>query len=82
MAFVYILFSETLDRYYIGHTEMSPNDRLRKHLTDHDGFTAKAKDWKIVFSKAFDSKSDAYAQERKIKKWKSRALIEKLIKGA
>jgi putative endonuclease len=44
MPYVYLLFSETLDKFYIGHTEMLPEERLRKHLTNHGGFTSKAKD--------------------------------------
>lgn len=82
MACTYILYSPTLDRYYIGHTDSSVEERLQKHLSNHDGFTSKAKDWQIVFSKEFEDKSAAFAFERKIKNWKSRAAIEKLISGA
>jgi putative endonuclease len=79
MAYTYILYSQSLDKYYIGHTEMTVEQRLSKHLTEHSGFTAKAKDWQIVWTAIFHQKSDAYAMERKIKNWKSRKLIEKLI---
>lgn len=47
MPYTCILFSSQLDKYYIGHTKSTPEERLRKHLTNHDGFTAKASDWKI-----------------------------------
>ena len=40
-----------MDRLCIGHTEQSPQERLRKHLTKHGGFSAKAKDWKVVYQK-------------------------------
>ena len=82
MAYTYILYSATLDRYYVGHTELTPELRLKKHLSDHCGYTGKAKDWQIVFIRAFETKEEAYAFERKIKGWKSRAMIESLIKGA
>ena len=82
MAYTYILFSASLDRFYIGHTETSPEIRLQKHLSNHSGFTAKAKDWILVWSKSFDSKSEAFAFERKIKQWKSRKAIENLIRNA
>ena len=82
MAHTYILFSERLNKFYIGHTDSSVEERLQKHLSNHDGFTSKAKDWQIVFSKEFEDKSAAFAFERKIKNWKSRAAIEKLISGA
>jgi putative endonuclease len=79
MAQTYILYSKTLDRYYIGHTGLSLEDRLRRHLSGHDGFTAKAKDWVIVWSRPAASETEAYALERTIKSWKSRQRIERLI---
>ena len=82
MHFTYILYSKKLDKYYIGHTGTSLDDRLIKHLAEHSGFTSKAKDWEIVFSKSFDTKEEAYSFEREIKKWKSRRAIENLIKGS
>lgn len=82
MARTYILYSKSLDKYYIGHTADTLEERLRRHLSDHSGFTAKAKDWEVVFVKEFSSKSAAYAEERRMKKWKSRAMIEQLIAGA
>ena len=48
MCYTYILYSETLDKFYIGHTCENLNERLTKHLSNHKGFTAKVKDWKIV----------------------------------
>ena len=57
-------------------------ERLRKHLSDHDGYTSKAKDWEVVFVREFEEKKDALAFERKIKGWKSRKMIEHLLPGA
>ncbi len=81
MAYTYILYSLSLDAYYIGHTELDPAERLNAHLKDHAGFTAKAKDWKILFQQEFESKAEAYRFERQIKGWKSRRAIENLING-
>ena len=78
MAHFYLLYSASLDKFYIGHTEMQPEERLRRHLSNHDGFTARAKDWKIVYVKAFESKSLAYAEERRLKKMKSKSALKKL----
>ncbi len=33
----YILYSKTLDRYYIGHCEAPLEERLRRHLSNHKG---------------------------------------------
>jgi len=76
--YVYILYSESLDLYYIGCSE-NPQVRLRKHLSNHKGFTSKAKDWFISYSERFDSKTEALKREKQIKNWKSREMIQKLI---
>ena len=76
--FLYILFSDKLDGYYIGYSN-NLKERLKKHLTNHKGYTAKAKDWRIVYTEEFSSKSEAYARERKIKAWKSKIKIKELI---
>ena len=78
MAYLYLLYSDSLDKLYVGHTELLPEERLRKHLTNHDGFTARAKDWKIVFQKEYETKTLAYAEERRLKKMKSKKALKKM----
>ncbi len=82
MFFVYILFSPSRNRFYIGHTGDHLAERIRKHNSNHKGFTGKTADWKLVFSQPFDDKSSAYQRECEIKSWKSRTLILKLISDA
>ncbi|TCJ13815.1 GIY-YIG nuclease family protein, partial [Flaviaesturariibacter flavus] len=77
----YILYSTQRDRYYIGHTGDTLEQRLRRHLSGHKGFTGAQADWTIVYSEEFENKVDAYAREREIKSWKSRKRIELLIKS-
>ena len=78
MFYFYILYSERFDKFYIGHCN-DLDDRLRKHNTNHHGFTGKTNDWKVVYSEAFDSKSEAYKRERQVKNWKSKKRILQLI---
>ncbi|WP_347216341.1 GIY-YIG nuclease family protein [Chryseobacterium sp.] len=82
MCYCYIIYSESLDKYYIGHSCEDIQERLRKHLSNHTGFTAKAKDWIIVYKESFSSKIEAYKREREIKFWKSKSKITKLIEGS
>ncbi|HQQ96184.1 MAG TPA: GIY-YIG nuclease family protein, partial [Cyclobacteriaceae bacterium] len=78
-ALVYILHSAAAGKYYIGHTTEPIEERLRKHNSDHDGFTGKYSDWRVVFTEKLTSKALAYAREREIKRRKSRKMIEALI---
>lgn len=78
MFYTYILYSTSKDRFYIGSTE-NPLERLKKHNYSNKGFTNRASDWKIVYLKEFETKSDSMLFEKKIKNWKSRMMIQKLI---
>ena len=79
MYFTYILFSSSKNKYYIGHTGDELSERVRRHNSNHKGFTGGLGDWVIVYQEAFASKTLAYAREREIKSWKSRKRIEKLF---
>jgi putative endonuclease len=79
MHITYILFSKQLDKYYVGATSDDITERLRKHNSNHKGFTGGQGDWIIVHLEFFNSKSETFAREKQIKKWKSRKLIEKLV---
>jgi putative endonuclease len=81
-AFVYIIHSYKLSRYYIGSTELSPEERLDLHLAKAYGFrkfTAAASDWVLVFSLECHSISLARKIEKHIKKMKSSKYIDNLI---
>lgn len=79
MATFYILHSTALDRYYIGHTTEAIEERLRKHLSAHRGWTARAKDWRLAYQENYPDKSAAYRRELEVKSWKKRERIEALI---
>ena len=67
MYYFYILFSPGRNRYYIGYSG-NLEERIKKHNTNHKGFTGKTGDWKIVYSEKYLTKSEAYARERQVKK--------------
>jgi putative endonuclease len=81
---VYILYSESADKYYIGHTA-DLQTRLQQHndlyVSSHTSkFTLKNGPWKLVHSEeGFATRPDAMKREREIKGWKSRVMIRKLI---
>ena len=78
MHYTYILFSKSKNKYYIGSTS-NLEDRIKKHNSNHKGFTGNTNDWEIVYSENFESIQEALLREKKIKNWKSRIMIEKLI---
>ena len=76
--YVYILYSQTLDRYYTGHTEDLGN-RVFRHNNSGSKATKKANDWKLVYQQGYSFRSEAMKAEMVIKNKKSRKYIERLI---
>ena len=76
---VYIIYSSTADKFYVGFTGEVIKERLRKHNSNHKGFTGKFNDWQIVYTEMFTIKQLAMGREKEIKAWKSRSKIQTLI---
>ncbi|MCA1760951.1 MAG: GIY-YIG nuclease family protein [Bacteroidales bacterium] len=76
--YVYILYSITKDRFYVGSTS-DVEERLNRHNAGATTSTKNGRPWKIVFTKQFDSKTEALKYENYIKRMKSRTFIESLI---
>ena len=67
MFTVYILYSETLDGFYVGRTSIGIEERMRRHLSNHSGYTGKAKDWQLVWKYRTEELSISTRLEKKIK---------------
>ncbi|MFB9107153.1 GIY-YIG nuclease family protein [Flavobacterium gyeonganense] len=78
MFYTYILYSEILDKYYIGSCE-NLQKRLNDHLNGRSTFTKTAKDWVLKYSENFETRAEAVRRELEIKKKKSRKYIEYLL---
>ncbi|MFK8036779.1 MAG: GIY-YIG nuclease family protein [Crocinitomicaceae bacterium] len=81
MYYSYILYSKSLDKYYVGHTQ-NLNERLNRHNRSGSKYTSRGQPWEIAYHETFDSKELAYERERQIKGWKSKKMIIKLISQA
>jgi putative endonuclease len=79
MAAVYILYSQSLDKYYIGSC-IEVTERLDQHLSKifPGAFTTKANDWVIFFSLINLSYKQARSIESHIKNMKSKKYIQNL----
>jgi putative endonuclease len=53
--YFYIIYSPSIYKYYIGHTA-ELIERLRKHNSNHKGFTGKVNDWAFVYVETFETK--------------------------
>ena len=78
MYYVYILYSRTKDRYYVGYTH-NIEIRLSKHNAGATPSTRGGRPWELVYSEEYIDKSSALFREREIKSKKSRKYIEHLV---
>jgi putative endonuclease len=79
MCNFYILFSPFLDKYYYGHTCDELKERIRKHNSNHKGFTGKTDDWELAYNEEYQIKAEANNRELQVKNWKNRKRVETLM---
>ena len=79
---MYILFSKSKTKYYVGETH-NITERLLRH-NDHtytNSFTKIANDWEVILSFECLNKSEALYIERFIKRMKSNVFVKKIIQN-
>jgi putative endonuclease len=81
MYYTYIIYSPSLDKYYVGYTQ-NLELRIERHNSSWGKFTSSGIPWKLVYSESFAKKSEAIKRENEIKKKRSRKYIERLISHA
>ena len=78
MFIVYILYSLSADKYYIGSCE-DLSQRIHQHNTGRNSSTKYGLPWEIKHTEKFETRSAALHREQEIKKKKSRKYIVWLI---
>ena len=74
MFYTYILISESSGRLYIGQTN-NLEDRLKRHNTNRNKYTARKGPWKIIFAREFETRQKAVELEVKLKSMKNKQRI-------
>ena len=79
MATLYVLYSKSINRYYVGSC-LDLDTRLNDHLTGKHNFafTKKATDWIVYFQIDQLNYEDARKLEKYVKSMKSRKYLESL----
>jgi putative endonuclease len=80
MYYIYIIYSNSSDIYYVGHSD-DPFRRLNEHNhSTFTTFTSKHRPWEAAaFFAVGYSKGEAMRIEKFIKRQKSRKLLERLV---
>lgn len=79
---VYVIYSAKLDRFYIGNTDLSPDERLVQHNEAHNhmSYTSKGIPWVLFLVLECTSREQARKVELHIKRMKSKQYIRNLKK--
>ena len=80
MHYVYILYSSSLDRYYIGQTQDLAS-RLAKHndSENNNHWTKRGIPWELKLQLLCEDRSESMRLERYLKSKKRRSFTEQLI---
>jgi putative endonuclease len=80
MHHLYILYSKSADRYYIGEThDLAARIILHNSHAYEGSFSKIASDWKVVLDFETENRTEALSLEKFIKKMKSKKFILKII---
>ena len=80
MFVTYILYSGVIRRYYTGQTE-DLSRRIEEHNRGKTPGMEKGIPWEIVYTREFNTRSEAMKLERYIKKRGASRFLEDLKKG-
>jgi putative endonuclease len=78
MYTVYFLYSQKLDRYYVGYTNDLPR-RFSEHNRRKGKYTDMGLPWIVVHTEDYISKKEAQEREKAIKRRKSKQAIIDII---
>ena len=78
---VYILFSPSHNKIYIGYTSDLEKRLLSHNLLSHKGYTIRYRPWVLIHTEVFNTKLDAMKREKELKSGRGRKFIWELIKG-
>ncbi len=81
MFTVYVLYSKSYDKIYIGFTSNLEQRLLSHNELGKKGWTIKFRPWQLIHTEEFQLKSDAMKREKQLKTATGRNFIWSLIKA-
>ncbi|HUI31127.1 MAG TPA: GIY-YIG nuclease family protein [Candidatus Acidoferrales bacterium] len=79
MSWVYVLWSEKLQKRYVGSTERSPEERLKDHNKKKTTFTARGTTWVLVHVESYPTLVEARKRESFLKTGVGRKWLDEHV---
>ena len=80
MFTVYVIYSPTYDKIYIGFTSDPKNRLLSHNELATKGHTVKYRPWVIAYTEEYQTKTEAIKRENQLKSASGRRFIWKIIR--
>ncbi|PWL32475.1 MAG: hypothetical protein DCO96_02730 [Fluviicola sp. XM-24bin1] len=81
MFYVYILYSQAKDRFYVGQTNNLEN-RIERHNNGYVKSTKAYRPWMVAYTETFEERAAAVRRETQIKGWKSKSKLKELVEAS
>ncbi|MDR9417720.1 GIY-YIG nuclease family protein [Gracilimonas sp.] len=75
MFTVYVLYSPSHEKIYIGYTSNIEQRMLSHNKLGKKGWTIRYRPWEIVFTEEFETKAEAMQREKQLKSSKGREYV-------
>jgi len=79
MFYVYVLYSKTYVKIYIGSTSDLNTRFLSHNKLAKKGYTVRYRPWAILYTEQYQTKTEALRREKQLKSAKGREFIWQLI---
>ena len=79
MFYVYVLYSKTFDKIYIGSTSDLSTRFLFHNKLAKKGYTVRFRPWAIAYTEQYQTKAEAITREKQLKSARGREFIWKLV---
>lgn len=76
---VYVLYSASFKKIYIGFTSNLEERLLSHNILGVKGWTIKYRPWTVIHTETFEMKKDAMAREKELKTGKGREWIHEVL---
>ncbi|PIP55570.1 MAG: endonuclease [Candidatus Zambryskibacteria bacterium CG22_combo_CG10-13_8_21_14_all_42_17] len=81
MYFVYIIYNEEADKFYIGQTD-DLEQRIIYHNTHefNNSYTSRfAGHWNVIYKESYSDRTSSLKREKQLKSFQGRQFIKKLL---
>ncbi len=79
MFSVYILYSISFQKSYVGQTKDLQNRLLEHNSKDNTGYSARYQPWVLIYDENFDNRADAMKKEKYFKTGVGREKLKEII---